>query len=108
MNISTPFVERPVATTLLAVGLTLAGMVAFTRLPVSPLPQVDFPTISVTAQLPGASPETMASTVATPLERQLGRIAGVNEITSSSSLGSSRITLQFDLNRNINDAATEV
>jgi multidrug efflux pump len=108
VNLSAPFVERPVATTLLAFGLTLAGAVAFTQLPVSPLPQVDFPVISVTAQLPGADPETMASTVATPLERQLGRIAGVNEITSSSSLGSSRVTLQFDLNRNINDAATEV
>ncbi|OAI50813.1 multidrug transporter [Betaproteobacteria bacterium SCGC AG-212-J23] len=108
MNLSAPFVARPVATTLLAIGLTLAGAVAFTQLPVSPLPQVDFPVISVTAQLPGADPETMASTVATPLERQLGRIAGVNEITSSSSLGSSRITLQFDLSRNINDAATEV
>jgi multidrug efflux pump len=108
MNLSAPFVARPVATTLLAIGLTLAGAVAFTQLPVSPLPQVDFPVISVTAQLPGADPETMASTVATPLERQLGRIAGVNEITSSSSLGSSRVTLQFDLNRNINDAATEV
>src|SRR5258707_3400873 len=108
MNISAPFVARPVATTLLAIGLTLAGAVAFTQLPVSPLPQVDFPTISVQAQLPGASPETMASTVATPLERSLGRIAGVTEITSSSSLGSTRITLQFDLNRNINEAATEV
>jgi multidrug efflux pump len=108
MNLSAPFVARPVATTLLAIGFTLAGAVAFTQLPVSPLPQVDFPVISVTAQLPGADPETMASTVATPLERQLGRIAGVNEITSSSSLGSSRITLQFDLSRNINDAATEV
>ncbi len=108
MNLSAPFVARPVATTLLAIGLTLAGAVAFTQLPVSPLPQVDFPVISVTAQLPGADPDTMASTVATPLERQLGRIAGVNEITSSSSLGSSRITLQFDLSRNINEAATEV
>jgi len=108
VNLSAPFVARPVATTLLAVGLTLAGAVAFTRLPVSPLPQVDYPVISVNASLPGADPETMAATVATPLERQLGRIAGVNEITSSSSLGSSRITLQFDLNRNINDAATEV
>ena len=108
MNLSAPFVARPVATTLLAIGLTLAGAVAFTQLPVSPLPQVDFPVISVIAQLPGADPETMAATVATPLERQLGRIAGVNEITSSSSLGSSRITLQFDLSRNINDAATEV
>ena len=108
MNLSAPFVARPVATTLLAIGLTLAGAVAFTQLPVSPLPQVDFPVISVVAQLPGADPDTMASTVATPLERQLGRIAGVNEITSSSSLGSSRITLQFDLSRNINEAATEV
>ena len=108
MNLSAPFVARPVATTLLAIGVVLAGFVAFTQLPVSPLPQVDYPTISVTAQLPGASPETMASTVATPLERALGRIAGVTEITSSSSLGSSRITLQFDLDRNINDAATEV
>src|ERR1700716_4095187 len=108
MNISAPFVARPVATTLLAIGVVRAGAPAFTQLPVSPLPQVDYPTISVQAQLPGASPETMASTVATPLERQLGRIAGVTEITSSSSLGSTRITLQFDLNRNINDAATEV
>ena len=108
MNPSSAFVARPVATTLLAAGLTLAGAVAFTQLPVSPLPQVDYPVISVSASLPGADPETMAATVATPLERQLGRIAGVNEITSSSSLGSTRITLQFDLNRNINDAATEV
>jgi multidrug efflux pump len=108
MNLSAPFVARPVATTLLAIGVVLAGAVAFTQLPVSPLPQVDYPTISVQAQLPGASPETMAATVATPLERSLGRIAGVTEITSSSSLGSTRITLQFDLNRDINDAATEV
>ena len=108
MNLSAPFVARPVATTLLALGVVLAGAVAFTQLPVSPLPQVDYPTISVQAQLPGASPETMASTVATPLERSLGRIAGVSEITSSSSLGSTRITLQFDLDRNINEAATEV
>jgi multidrug efflux pump len=108
VNPSALFIGRPVATTLLAIGLTLAGAVAFTQLPVSPLPQVDFPVISVTASLPGADPDTMASTVATPLERQLGRIAGVNEITSSSSLGSSRITLQFDLDRDINDAATEV
>ena len=108
MNLSAPFVARPVATTLLAIGVVLAGALAFTQLPVSPLPQVDYPTISVTAQLPGASPETMASTVATPLERSLGRIAGVSEITSSSSLGSTRITLQFDLDRKINDAATEV
>jgi multidrug efflux pump len=108
VNLSALFIGRPVATTLLAIGLTLAGAVAFTRLPVSPLPQVDFPVITVSASLPGADPDTMASTVATPLERQLGRIAGVNEITSSSSLGSTRITLQFDLERNINDAATEV
>src|SRR5438046_6601273 len=108
MNLSAPFVARPVATTLLAIGLVLAGAVAFTQLPVSPLPQVDYPTISVQAQLPGASPDTMASTVATPLERSLGRIAGVTEITSSSSLGSSRITLQFDLNRDIDGAARDV
>src|SRR5215213_11202475 len=108
MNIIQPFVQRPVATTLLTVGVALAGIVSFGLLPVSPLPQVDFPVVSVSASLPGASPEVMAATVATPLERSLGRIAGVNEITSSSSLGSSRITLQFDLNRNINDAATEV
>jgi len=108
MNISAPFIARPVATTLLALGITLAGAVAYTQLPVSPLPQVEYPVISVSASLPGASPETMAATVATPLERQLGRIAGVNEITSSSSLGSTRVTLQFDLNRNINDAAIEV
>src|SRR5689334_1384373 len=108
MNFSELFIRRPVATSLLTIGLALAGMVAFKLLAVAPLPQVDFPTISVQVQLPGASPETMASTVATPLERALGRIAGVTEITSSSSLGSSRLTLQFDLNRDINDAATEV
>src|SRR3954469_10073592 len=102
------FIHRPVATVLLTLGIALSGVMAFRLLPVSPLPQVDFPTISVQASLPGANPETMASTVATPLERALGRIAGVSEITSSSSLGSTRITLQFDLNRNINDAATEV
>ncbi|MBI3370204.1 MAG: multidrug efflux RND transporter permease subunit [Betaproteobacteria bacterium] len=108
MNLSEPFIARPVATTLLTLGITLAGAVAYTQLPVSPLPQVEYPTISVMASLPGASPETMAATVATPLERQLGRIAGVSEITSSSSLGSTRVTLQFDLSRNINDAAIEV
>ena len=107
-NPSAVFIARPVATTLLMLGLLLAGAIAFTRLPVSPLPQVDYPTISVQASLPGASPETMAATVATPLERQLGRIAGVTEITSSSSLGSTRVVLQFDLSRNINDAAIEV
>ncbi|HKC42418.1 MAG TPA: multidrug efflux RND transporter permease subunit [Burkholderiales bacterium] len=108
MSLSEPFIARPVATTLLAIGLTLAGVVAYTQLPVAPLPQVDYPVISVSASLPGANPDTMAATVATPLERQLGRIAGVNEITSSSTLGSTRVTLQFDLDRNINDAATEV
>src|SRR6185437_7245639 len=104
MNVTEPFVRRPVATTLLTIGIALAGAAAFKLLPVSPLPQVDFPTISVAASLPGASPEVMAATVATPLERALGRIAGVSEMTSSSSLGSSRITLQFDLNREINAA----
>ncbi|QBJ78315.1 multidrug efflux RND transporter permease subunit [Aquitalea sp. USM4] len=105
---SAPFIRRPIATTLLTLAILLAGFLAFKLLPVSPLPQVDFPTISVSAKLPGASPETMASTVATPLERALGRIAGVTEITSSSSLASTRITLQFDLNRDINGAARDV
>src|SRR5579863_9143986 len=108
MNISAPFVHRPVATTLLTVAIALAGAVAFRILPVSPLPQVDFPTISVSASLPGASPETMASSVATPLERQFGRIAAVTEMTSSSTLGGCSITLQFDLNRNIDAAARDV
>src|SRR5438552_3756444 len=108
MNISQPFIDRPVATTLLTLGVALAGAIAFRLLPVAPLPQVDFPTISVQASLPGASPETMAATVATPIERSLGRIAGVTEMTSSSSLGSTRITLQFDLNRDIDGAARDV
>src|SRR6202451_1221525 len=108
MNISEPFIRRPIATTLLTVAIALAGAVAFRILPVSPLPQVDFPTISVSAALPGASPETMASSVATPLERQFGRIAAVTEMTSSSTLGSCSITLQFDLNRNIDAAARDV
>jgi len=108
MNISAPFVHRPVATTLLTIAIALSGVVAFRILPVSPLPQVDFPTISVSASLPGASPETMASSVATPLERQFGRIAAVTEMTSSSTLGSCSITLQFDLNRNIDAAARDV
>ena len=108
MNVSAAFIARPVATTLLTIGIALAGAIAFRLLPVSPLPQVDFPTISVQAAFPGASPETMASTVATPLERALGRIAGVTEITSSSSLGQTRITLQFDLNRDIDGAARDV
>ncbi|MDN4574966.1 multidrug transporter subunit MdtC [Pandoraea cepalis] len=108
MNLSAVFIKRSVATVLLTVGVTLAGIVAFGLLPVSPLPQVDFPTISVTASLPGASPETMAASVATPLERSLGRIAGVTEMTSNSTLGSTRITLQFDLSRDINGAARDV
>ena len=108
MNFSEPFIRRPVATTLLTAALALSGAVAFTMLPVAPLPQVDFPTISVQASLPGASPETMAATVATPLERALGRIAGVTEITSSSSIGSTRVVLQFDLDRDINGAARDV
>src|SRR6476661_7949389 len=108
MNISAPFIQRPVATTLLTIAVALAGAVAFRLLPVSPLPQVDFPTISVSASLPGASPETMASAVATPLERQFGRIAAVTEMTSSSSLGSTSITLQFDLDRDIDAAARDV
>src|SRR5580693_3444984 len=108
MNISKPFIERPVATTLLTVAVALAGAIGYTVLPVSPLPQVDFPTISVNASLPGASPETMASSVATPLERQFGRIAAVTEMTSSSSLGSTGVTLQFDLDRDIDAAARDV
>jgi multidrug efflux pump subunit AcrB len=108
VNISAPFIRRPVATTLLTAGVTLAGAIAFNVLPVSPLPQVDFPTISVNASLPGGSPEIMASSIATPLERQFGHIAGVTEMTSSSSLGSTSITLQFDLSRNIDGAARDV
>jgi len=108
MNLSAPFIHRPVATTLLTVAIALSGAVAFQLLPVSPLPAVDFPTISVSANLPGASPETMASAVATPLERQFSRIASVTEMTSSSSLGATSITLQFDLNRNIDAAARDV
>src|SRR3954466_8029368 len=107
-SLSEPFIRRPVATTLLTIGIALTGIAAFTLLPVSPLPQVDFPTISVNASLPGASPETMASSVATPLERQFGRIAAVTEMTSSSTLGGASITLQFDLNRNIDAAARDV
>ncbi len=108
MNLSAPFIRRPVATTLLIVAIALAGAIGYRFLPVSPLPQVEFPTISVSAGLPGASPETMASSVATPLERQFGRIAGVTEMTSSSSLGSTNVTLQFDLARNIDAAARDV
>jgi multidrug efflux pump len=108
MGPSTPFIRRPVATTLLTFGLAAAGAVAFFKLPVSPLPQVDFPTISVQATLPGASPQDVATTVASPLERHLGQIADVTEMTSSSTVGSTRITLQFGLNRDINGAARDV
>jgi multidrug efflux pump len=108
MNLSAPFVRRPIATVLLTIGVALAGIAAFFALPVSPLPQVDYPTISVSASLPGASPDTMATSVATPLERRLGTIAGVNEMTSTSSTGSARISLQFALERNIDGAAREV
>ncbi len=108
MNPSAPFIRRPVATTLLTIGLALAGIFAYFKLPVAPLPQVDFPTISVQATMPGASPDTMATTVATPLERHLGVIADVSEMTSSSTVGSTRITLQFNLGRNIDGAARDV
>ena len=108
MNISAPFIRRPIATTLLAIGVLLSGMVAYRLLPVAPLPRVDFPSISVNAALPGASPETMASSVATPLERRFGRIAGVTEITSTNSLGNSSITLQFDVDRDVDSAARDV
>src|SRR5690242_5231273 len=108
MNVSAPFIHRPVATTLLTIAIAIAGAIAFTVLPVSPLPQVDFPTISVNASLPGASAEIMASSVATPLERQFGHIAGVTEMTSTSGLGTCSITIQFDLSRNIDGAARDV
>src|SRR5512136_2437614 len=108
MNISSPFIRRPIGTSLLAIALMMAGILAYTRLPVAPIPQVEYPVISVSAGLPGASPETMASSVATPLERQFGRIAGVNQMTSSSQLGSTGIVLQFDLSRNIDAAARDV
>src|ERR1700754_2298219 len=108
MNLSEPFIRRPVATTLLTIAIAIAGSIAFQVLPVSPLPQVDFPTISVNASLPGASAEIMASSVATPLERQFGHIAGVTEMTSASKLGSTSVTIQFDLTRNIDGAARDV
>jgi len=108
MNISAPFIKRPIGTSLLALALLLSGVLAFTLLPVAPLPQVEFPVIQVSAGLPGASPETMASAVATPLERQFGRIAGINQMTSTSQLGSTSIVLQFDLTRNIDAAARDV
>ncbi|SFU68044.1 multidrug efflux pump [Methylobacterium sp. 174MFSha1.1] len=108
MNLSAPFILRPVATTLLTLGVLLAGLFAFVRLPVAPLPQIDFPTILVQAQMPGASPDTMATTVAAPLERRLGQIADVDQMTSTSSVGSTRIVLQFGLDRDINGAARDV
>jgi len=108
MNLSAPFVRRPVATTLLTIGATLVGIIAFQFLPVASLPQVEFPTINVSATLPGASPETMASSVAAPLERQFTRIAGVTEMTSTSTIGGTNVTLQFELNRNIDGAARDV
>lgn len=108
MSLSTPFIHRPVGTLLLTLALVLAGSVAYFQLPVAPLPQVDYPTISVSASLPGASPDTMAATVATPLERALGAIAGVTEMTSSSAQGSTRVTLQFDLSRTVDSAARDV
>ena len=108
MNLSRPFIERPIATVLLTIGIALAGIAAYLLLPVARLPSVDFPVISVSANMPGASPADMARTVATPLERTLGTIAGVNEMTSFSGTGSTRVTLQFDLNRNIDSAARDV
>ena len=107
-GISAPFIRRPIATSLLLVALTLGGGIAYTLLPVSALPEVDFPTITVSAGLPGASPEVMAAAVATPLEKQFTRIAGVTEMTSSSSVGSAQVTLQFELGRDINAAARDV
>ncbi len=108
MNLSAPFIARPVATTMITIGLAIAGILALVKLPVSPLPQVDFPAISVQARLPGASPDTVATSVASPLERRLGQIADVSEMTSSSGLGQTRITLLFGPNRDINGAARDV
>src|SRR6202522_2756862 len=108
MSISEPFIRRPIGTTLLAAGLLAVGLVSFPMLPIAPLPQVDFPTIQVSASLPGASPETMASSVAQPLEYQFAEISGVSQMTSTSVLGTTTITLQFDLSRNIDSAAQDV
>src|SRR5580692_5482634 len=108
MSLSAPFIARPIGTTLLTIAVALFGVIAYVFLPVSALPQVDFPTIQVNAILPGANPDTMASSVATPLERQFGRIAGITEMTSSSQLGSTQITIQFDLTRNIDAAGRDV
>src|SRR6202142_2989094 len=108
MSISTPFIRRPIGTSLLAAALLLSGILAFNFLPVASLPKMDFPVISVGASLPGADPQTMASAVATPLERKFGRISGINQMTSSSSTGATSITMQFDLNRDVNGAARDV
>src|ERR1700727_1635265 len=108
VHFSAPFIQRPVATFLLSIAVILAGAVAYKMLPVSSLPQVEYPVISVNASLPGADPETMASAVATPLERQFSKIAGINQMTSSSSTGSASVTMQFDLNRDVNGAARDV
>ena len=108
MSLSAPFIRRPVGTTLLAIGLVLVGLAAYVRLPVASLPNVEFPAIFISASRPGADPAVMASTVAAPLERALGAISGVTELTSASSLGSTRIAVQFDLDRNIDDAARDV
>ena len=107
-GISEPFIRRPIATTLLMAAVLLVGLVAYPLLPVAPLPQIDFPTIAVSASLPGASPETMASSVAQPLERQIAQIPGVSQMTSTSSLGVTAITVQFDLDRNIDAAANDI
>src|SRR5712671_2371481 len=108
MNISEGFIKRPIATSLLMTAIAMFGMVAYRALPVSDLPNVDFPTLLVTASLPGASPETMASAVATPLENQFSMIAGLNAMTSSNSLGSTQVTLEFDLSRDLDGAAVDV
>ncbi len=107
-GLSAPFIHRPIATTLIMVAVLLVGLVAFPSLPVAPLPQVDFPTITVSASLPGASPDTMATSVAQPLERQIAQIPGVSQMTSTSALGVTAITVQFDLNRNIDAAANDI
>lgn len=108
MNLSAPFIVRPIATAMLMVGLLIVGIVAYVLLPVAPLPQIDFPTIQVSAQLPGTSPETMASSIATPLERQFAQIPGVAQLTSVSGIGTTAITIQFDLSRNIDGAAQDI
>ena len=107
-GLSGPFIRQPVATTLLMAAILMAGLVAYPMLPVAPLPQIDFPTIQVSAQLPGASPDTMASSVAQPIERQIAQIPGVSQMTSTSSLGATAVTIQFDLDRNIDAAANDV